>query len=110
MLAGLSTNWLTLAVSSLSSLGDDHRLTAAQGHGRSLSPTSLEVHGGPVERLGVDAPLSDFDNGAKGSNRLRRMRTSVQQLRSTHARNNFETVTRSHGAALCRSPTLYTQP
>ena len=62
MLAGLSTNWLTLAVSSLGSLGDDQRLTAAQGHGYSLTPVSLEVHGGPMERLGIDAGLRDLDD------------------------------------------------
>ena len=38
MLAGLSTNWRTLAVSSFGSLGDDQRLTAAQGHDYSLTP------------------------------------------------------------------------
>ena len=58
MLAGLSTNWLTLAVSSLGSLGDDQRLTAAQGHGYSLTPVSLEVHGGPFVSFVRFSPLA----------------------------------------------------
>ena len=43
----------------LGSLGNDQRLAATQGRGHSLTLdlASLEVHGGPMERLGVDAIL-----------------------------------------------------
>ena len=34
----------------------------AQGHGYSLTPVSLEVHGGPMERLGIDACLRGLDD------------------------------------------------
>ena len=50
----------------LGSLGDNQRLIAVQGHGHSLTPVPLEVHGGPMESLGIDVGLRGLDDATKG--------------------------------------------